>query len=69
MAGLERVVLSGPLSGRSTFRLVIEGDWEMVECERLVQFLKLMHANAEQDEGHLLDLPGDQRTRITVPTE
>lgn len=46
---LERVVLSGPLSGQSSFRLVVEGEWSLEECQRVVDFLVVMRDHYKRD--------------------
>ena len=49
---LERVILSGPLDGRSTFRLLVEGEWTIEECQKLIDFLVAMREHAKQGEDY-----------------
>jgi len=48
-----RVVASGVLSGRSNFRLVVEGDYGPKQIETLVRYLEITRDTLAQGEAEI----------------
>lgn len=61
----ERVVLSGPLSDKASFRLVVDGTWEVKECNRVLSILNVVVGHLREDQIERLD----QTTLMGPPSD